>query len=477
MSEFNISKYELYKQFAQNREISYIKRVIPFSVTFGLEMPPGILIAANPQAAAALIEGNPPLSAALMLATAALIGTGLNAWVQVEDITRVSSRNGRIARQIGQIEGRDPQTNDEVKKEIENAKKTVTLASRISPTPGHLFDLWFDHYYAKFRSRKHPESLEERAVSDRRLRKWMLQYMDRDEMGYTAEPQRMTDALILAERRWTGLIEDEGQPEYKRRYGELMREEIRKKLAEHLASPAWGEFDRRRVRYEKMSPFERGEELKRLIGEFPNNNLVLVDEQLIAYEKMDEAGLDEDFIEGMRKYDKERAVARSWERRDKSPEKKKLIEQIRTLLTYSPTTRGFQEILLRNLSSLYNYGLESYSWQVGVLIMDTPILNLIGLGDDPEYSDLGRIFHKGSVEEAERRLFGFEKEKSKPKFEPFYYENSDIENPVRRWLANRREEAFELVGFILGRILPEPRLERSWRWQYEAKYKRKLKPL
>lgn len=413
MSE--VSKYELYQEFAQNRERSALRRIIPFAVTATVEFPPGLLIAANPYAAAQVIAEHPELSVALSIATAALTGTGIAALVQHLDITRVNSPNGRIARQIGQLEGRDPQTPADINREVESAKRTVTIASRISPTPAHLFDVAFNHHLARLRSRSHPEALEERAIEDRKMRKWSLRYMGSGETIYPIDPQTATDALLLAERRWASLIENKRKPEYKRRYGELMREDIQRKLAEHLTTPAYGEFERRRVKYESVSAAELGQELKRLIKDFPERSLYLDNTHRTLYP------ID------------------TWQRRDESAEKKRLFEQIRYLISHSPTTRGFQEVLIRELGYLYNRGLERGETELPN--MDLPLLNAIGLGGNGFEDD---IFDSEHCQEVEQKLYKYV------------------------------QEIYGAKGFF-KLLLPTPLLEQSWKRQYRAKYKKNLK--
>ena len=432
MSE--VSKYGFYQEFAQNRERSAFRRLVPFAVTFGVIFPPGMVIAANPYAAGEFITEHPELSILLTLANAALAGTGTAALIQCLDITRINSTNGIIAQQIARMEGRDPQTKAEINKEIEHVKQTVTLASRISPTPGHLFDLIFNHHLARIRSRKHPEVLEEQAISDRRMQNWSLRSIERVE-GYPVEPRRVTEALLLAERRWANLIEDDMEPEYIRRYGGLMKGEIQRKLADHLASPAWGEFERRRARYETMSYAELGQELKRLVGDFP----------VVSF-----------------------SVDDIWQRRDKSPEKKRLFEQIRHLVARSPGTRGFQEVLLRELSNLYNRGLDTTVSNP----IEVPLLNTVGLGED---TIDGNIFDPGYVEEAERRLYGFLQERDRIKWNPIYYDSSYESKPLKRWLLNRGLEVCEATYLACMKLLPAPPLESSWQSQYKAKYKKSLK--
>lgn len=412
--------------------------------------PPGIIIAANPYAAGEFITEHPELSIALVLATGALVGTGIGALIQAHDVTRINSANGRIAQQIAQIEGRNPQTPAEINKAIEHVKQTVTVASRISPTPSHLFDLTFNHYIARLRSRKHPEVLEERSVGDRRMRKWSLRFIDIGEMGYPIEPQRVTDALILADRRWTNLIEDDGEPEYIRRYGRLMREEIQKNLAEYLTSPAWGEFERRRVRYQSMTPLEHGQELKRFIGNFPQSTF---------FSTFDFYAFDED-----------------WQRRDESPEKKRLFEQIRDLISRSPGTRGFQEVLLQELGYLYNGGLE-LDEASNLPVMSVSLLEAVCLGETGEYVDEGSIFDPERCEEVERRLYRYVQEERRIKWNPRRYDAFDESKPIKRWLLNRREDGFQVIDIVFNKLMPPSTLEQSWQRQYKAKYKKKLKPL
>lgn len=443
MTEAKVSKYEFYQEFAQNRERSALGRVLPFVLTFTVELPPGIIIAANPYVAAEVIAEHPELSIALALATTSLAGTGILALIQSLDITRANSTNGRIAQHIGQLEGRDPKTSAEINNEIEHVKQIVRVASRISPTPSHLFDLAFNHNLARFRIRKHPEVLEEQAISDRRMRKWSLRSIEMGEIGYPVDPQRVTDALLLAERRWASLIEDDRKPEYIRRYGALMKGEIQSKLAEHLTSPAWGEFERKRALFQSMSPAELAQELKWLIGNFPESSFLSIYD-----DKLDD---------------------REWERRNESPEKKRLFEQIRNLVSRSSGTRGSQEVLLRELSFLYNRGLDRE--EMSFLTVNSPLLNAIGLGENG-----GSIFDPERCQEIEQRFYKFIWDKDKVEWSPLYHDSFSESNPIKRWLLNRREEGWEVIGIVSNKLLPTPALEQSWKRQYKAKYKKTLKP-
>ena len=435
MSERLNPKYKLLQQFAENRERSFLVRVVPFAATATVELIPGVLIAGNTHVTAQLLAEHPELSIGLLIGSAALMGTGIAALIQREDITRVHSTNGKIAQLIGQAEGRNPQAPDEIRREIEHAKRIVRVASFISPTPGDLVEISFNQFLVRIQSRKHPEALEERAIEDRKLRRWSTQHIYKSETGYPENPQIITDALILAERRWAGLIEDETKPEYIRRYGALMRQEIQKQLTEHLTTPAYGEFERRRIRYESMSSAELGQELERFMYSFPQEWSI-------------------------------RGTDNVWEIRNSSPEKRILFEQIRHLISLSATTRGFQEVLLQELGYLYNRGLKSEAASKSELKSKLP--------------DFSAIYDPQRCEEVERGLFKFTKNRFRVKWNPLYYDPFAVSNPVKRWLLNRREEAQEVIivlgDLTFGRLLDTTfPLERSWKRQYQAKYKKKLK--
>lgn len=439
MNERDVNKYQLYEQFAQNRERSNFRRLIPAVVNLGVVDFPVVL----------LVTRSPDLASQIPVEIYwAMVGgqgaTGIPAIIDRLDITRVDSTNGKIAQLIAKNEGYEIETKDDKKRAINNVKATINVASKISPTPMHSFDLTLYRAWTRFRGRRHPEAYEERAISDRKLRKWRVKSVEVDEYGYPVEPKRITDALLVADRRWDTYVNNDRHPEYKRRYGALMRQEIQRTLSEFLAMPAQDQASEQ-TQFENISPEKINLELSRLIREFPQNDP------------------ENDFG----------SYRRIWQSRDESQHRRLLFQEIRSLLPNVPSTRAYKEVLIRELSFLYNSGLERLDSALSET--DEPLLNAIGVFDYGYNVNDVPVFSSDRMEETEQRLYSFVCSRRRRVWKPNYYDSLSESNPVRRWLHNRREETFSSIGNILGGG-PTP-LERSWQWQYKKKYGKKLKPL
>lgn len=456
MPERGSEKHQLLRDFAQNRRRSKLKAYAPFWTSFGTTIP-GYIAAESSEAITSALERVPAHSELVIPLSVLMLGSGIGSAVQYLDLMRTNSTNGKIAQRVAQLEGRDPQTGREKRREINRVLRTVKIADKISPTAGNLFDLKLRHKWAHFRSKNRPESLEELAVADRKVRKWSIKYMGTDELGYQAEPEVLTDALIVADRQWEALVQDEKRPEYQRRYGALMKMEIQKRLSE---LPALEATQKPENQYEGLTPQQRDLELKELIMQFP------------------------DYADWRDNYD--------YNEREGSDEKKALFKKIELLLSTAPTTVAFREILLRELSLAYNLGIQHsgadvrqradflrsagldveklQTWKqddrellegLGFAIDDVrrmqsvpvvptlseAIFKVIGLGPSADGSGESHLFDENNARETERRLFTYRKARNK-----------------------------ELYGRMFGHMVHTP-IERTWPWEYRAKYKQKLKPL
>lgn len=472
------SRIDLYSEFAKNRQRSSFRRMAPFVATMSIETPLGIASLVHDAALATYLSREYPLETnAVSIALAVSLGiTGIGALTEYLDITRVNSPNGKLAMEIAHTEGRDPQTKEEIKSEIERVKRTVDAAKRIAPSPSALFDLDVNHRWTRFRSSRKPEVTEERAISDRNFRKWAVKATERTDYGYPQDPQVIIDSLLLADRQWGEIIEDPNQPEYKKRYGLLMRDEIKKKMQEQLGTGRNGATATKH-RYESMGPQELGKELNALISEFPENTSERIGAETDLLNQDLERG-NVSAEEWYKRWEKLQAkwdetVSGGWKTRDELPEKKVLFEKLRALILYSPTTRGFQEVLLRELEFQYNSGLEIDP--DGKQTLSEPLMKLVSTVDPFGNNNL---FDAEQSDENERKLYAIVSPKHKIKWSPIRYYEEEVPNRVVRWLKNRREDAVESLFFGFGKLLPqlEPKLERSWKWQYRAKYKKSLKP-
>ncbi len=464
----------LYSEFAKNRQRSAFRRVVPFVANMSVDMPVAIASLAHDAALTNYLGREyPEATTVTALALTVSLGiTSIGAYIQYLDITGVNSPNGKLAVEISHAEGRNPQTKQEIKREIERVKRTADAAKGIAPSPENLLYLDINYRWTRFRSRRKPEVIEEGAISDRNFRRWAVRATEKTEFGYLQDPQVVTDSLLIADRQWAEIIDDPKQQEYRKRHGLLMRDEIRRKLAEQF------EVSRSRgTVIEGMSARERGGELKALISGFPENTTARISSEISLLS----ANLEQDRITVEDWYARWEELNNRWDdallserkNRDQSPEKKELFERLRSLIAYSPTTRGFQEVLLRELDFQYNIGLE----------MDqngTPGLNevLVKMATDADPFGNTSLFDSEQAEENERKLYAIVSERHKAKWNPWRNSAEDVPNRVLRWVKNRKEDAFELIGFGLGKLAPlEPKLDRSWKRQYRAKYKKPLKPL
>lgn len=499
MVEGGVNRYQLYQRFAENKERSALKRYGSFGVSYGASLPIGIASMANPEATAQFVNNHPEANIVFAAMAVSMGITSIGAFIESLDITRVNSANGRIAQEIAHIEGRDSQTTTEKKREIHRVRIVVNASSNIAPTRWNLLEVDINNWWARHRSRKHPEALEEKAVSDAKFRKARVKATGRTEFGYPQDPQILMDALLTADKRWESLAEDPKQPEHRIRFAVLMRAEIRRRLAEHLGSALPVEAVRRVGRYERMSPQELDRELRGFIAEFPvrtygdhfitrvmrdmEGTVEIIErkaqEEGISIEQATQVYFDE--LWGSEKAEMAQEQEQ-WQRRRESEEKKALFEQLRKLTSRTPTTRAYQEVLLRELESLYVYGLEASD--PGIFNMEDPLLGILGYGKGAERSETGGVFDPAQAQEAERRLYGYVKNKFKTEisFDPIHHDADEVRNPLKRWILNRKEDVFAglwVIGDTVFKVLPQPStpIEKSWEWEYKARYNEKLKPL
>lgn len=231
MAEREQSKFELYREFDRNRYISRVKSVIPIASATVIS---GTWAGLEALGVPGVKDFDQQIPREVGLAGIALVTLSMiPVYIQFLDFrTRINSKNGRIAVQIAQMEGENPQTSEEQRKEIRRVDATLRLARGIFPTREALLAVDLNYKVAKFRSRKNPDSLGNQWMTDRRYQKWLVKNLAKPEV----DPKIAQDALILADSRWAKVFDNEKQPIHRRRYAHFMREEIRGKLQELLSS-------------------------------------------------------------------------------------------------------------------------------------------------------------------------------------------------------------------------------------------------
>lgn len=469
------NRFDLYQEFARNRGRSSFRRIAPAIADGILVAPPAILTAVKPELIEKLSEN--PLGAASLIALSASMGVaGIGVLAEYLDITRVSSPNGEIALEIAQLEGRSPQTRREKVGELRRVKHIVKTARRIGPTTANIADLELGRFTARLKSRKNPAASEEKAIQDRKQRKFLTDVVKRDEIGYPQDPQVITTAYILADRQWAQIVNNPEISEHRRHYGRLMQHEIQKRLSTHLARPAQAASERKAADVEVMKPDKLRSALQSIVSKFPIDDLAIRKQQLDRLtEQLKNGDISE--LEWLQSWynllSERRQFGKVWEEHEDSEEKHELFGQIRQLLAPCELTEAGKEVLIRELSFLYNSGL-----QPGISSepsMNEPLLNIIGLGDV-----LGdqNVFDPGYSQEIEVRLYTLVRMRDGLKWDPIRYGQEKIKHPAKRWLTNRGLDTLQTAILALNLLIPfEPRLDSSWKRQYKHKYKKSLKAL
>lgn len=452
MAERSGEKTELLQQFALNRTRSKLRAYIPFGATFGPSAV-GYMAAESSGTVTNLLEqASAGHSELLIPVTAIMLVSGIGTAVQTLEIARVNSTNGKIAQEIARIDGRDPQTTVEKRRELNRVRNTVKTAENVSPTPINILDLWLRHKWAKLRRERKPESMEEFGVANGKIRRWAAKYSPVDALGYQVKAPILRDALMLADKQWESFVQNEKKPEYQRRHGALMRTGIQKRLSELPTSEVPQEPENP---YEKLTPHERDRQFKKLILQFPDK-----------VDWRDNSEIDA---------------------RKDSAEKKALFAQIRLMLATAPTTRAFREILQGELSLSYDMGIEHSGSDVRFMAewlkeaglnveeIDEPeVLEALGFSADKIWN-LQNIRPIPLLNEDVFRAIGMDRSREGSD-DSLLFDDKNVQETERRFYGYRRARNKEVYGRVLHRIT-KPRLEESWVWEYRAKYKQKLKPL
>ena len=469
------NRFDLYQEFARNKGRSSFRRVAPAIADGILVAPSAVLTAVKPELLEKLAEN--PLGTATLIALSTSMGiASIGVVAEYFDMTRVSSPNGKIAQEIAQLEGRNSRTHSEKVREIKRVKHIVKTARIVGPTATNIANLEVERLIARIRSRKNPAIAEEKAIQDRKYRKLLADVVKRDEIGYPQDPEVLTTVYILADKQWAELVDNPNVLEHRRHYGRLMQDEIRKKLGDHLGTPAKPALEQKTAEAEAVKQKKLRSALQTFVSRFPIDDLEIRRQQQEALNeqlKNDEISPVEWFRGWNNLVGDRDQFNKVWEHREDSEEKRALFEEIRQLLFYCELTKAGKEVLLRELSFLYNIGLQPGT--NGAPAMNEPLLNIVGLGD--VFGD-ENVFDPGYSQETEVRLYTLVQMRRTLKWDPIRYEQEEIDNPVKRWLANRGSDTLQAAVLALNLLIPlEPQLDSSWKRQYKHKYKKSLKPL